>query len=109
MKYLVLLFVAWVAYALGHAAGFAACRRGVVQDAVEAARAATDAATDAAVALERCEDDLVRASAAPPLRPGFGMWLALTQEFRAEVCPGLAVQRVRKPVTVAVLEAPRVR
>ena len=105
MKYLVLLFVAWVAYALGHATGFAACRRGVVQDAVEAARAATDAA----VALERCEDDLVRASAAPPLRPGFGTWLALTQEFRAEVCPGLAVQRVRKPVTVAVLEAPRVR
>ena len=102
MRLLFLLLVAGGAYLLGYADGLDDCNE---QAAVQ--RQAASAV--AGVALERCETDLVREAAAPPLPPAFGEWLALTQEFRSEVCPGLAAKRVRRPVIVAVLEASRGR
>ena len=100
MRLFFLLLVAGGTYLLGYAHGLDDCNEW-------AAGQRRAASAVAGVALERCETDLVAASVAPPLPVSFGTWLALTQEFRAEVCPGLAVRRVRRPVTVAVLEAPR--
>ena len=84
----ILLFIV-AAYQLGYEDGLRAERNAVSMRGAE--RAVQAALVE--VALEQCEADLSRVVMAPPLPATFGTWLALTQEFRAEVCRGFGKHR----------------
>ena len=91
MKLLWILVFISAAYALGYDDGVRAGRK-------EVATHTAATTTNLLMVLEHCEGDLARATMAPPLPQTFGTWLALTQEFRAEVCQGLVKRRGPVPM-----------